>query len=224
MITVGVDVADVERRLGEGRLRCPWCGGRLRRWGHAREREVRDLGGGLLRIRPRRARCGEGSCGRTQVLLPSRCWSRRADSVEVIGAAFTARAEGVGHRRIAEELDRPPGTVRGWLRRLGGRLESVRSFFTGLVVRVAIEPVLPEPAGSAWGDAVAAVAAAAGAVEQRFEALGQQGQGLVEGVEEGVVMGTVRCWQAAAAATDGGLLTPGWGPAATRWGRNTSSP
>lgn len=222
MITVGVDVTDVERRLSEGRLRCPWCRGRLRRWGHAREREVRDLGGGLLRIRPRRARCSQGSCRRTQVLLPSTCWSRRADSVEVIGAAFTARAEGVGHRRIAEELDRPPGTVRGWLRRLGGRLEPVRSFFTGLVVRVAIEPVLPEPAGSAWGDAVAAIDAAAAAAERRFAA--SLGQGLVEGLQEGVVMSTVTCWQAAAAATDAGLLTPGWGPAATRWGRNTSSP
>src|SRR5512147_2040067 len=99
-----------------------------------------------------------------------------------------------------------------------GKLEARhRSFFTGLVVRVAIEPVLPEPAGSAWGDAVAAIDAAAAAAERRFAA--SLGQGLVEGLQEGVVMSTVTCWQAAAAATDAGLLTPGWGPAATRWGR-----
>jgi uncharacterized membrane protein YjdF len=124
--------------------------------------------------------------------------------VEVIGAAFAARAAGVGHRRIAEELGWAPETVRGWLRRLGGRLEQVRSFFTGRMVALAVEPVLPEPTGSAWGDAVAAVAVVAVAVAARFDVV------------------TVTGWQAAAAATDGGLLTPGWGRPGSDGGGNTS--
>jgi len=66
--------------------------------------------------------------------------------------------------------------------------------------------VLPEPTGSAWGDAVGAVASAALAIVQRF----------------GAEVVTVTGWQAAAAATDGALLTPGWGlPGAGRRG-NTS--
>ncbi len=124
----------------------------------------------------------------------------------MIGSAFTARAAGAGHRRIARELGRAPETVRGWLRRLGGRLEAVRSFFTTRVVAVAIEAVLPEPTGSAWGDAVAAVTSAAVAITQRF----------------GADVVTVTGWQGAAAATGGGLLTPGWGLLGFGAGGNTS--
>ena len=50
---------------------------------------------------------------------------RRRDSVEVIGAALTAKAKGEGHRRIAQTLGRPPSTVRGWLRAFS--LKAVRS-------------------------------------------------------------------------------------------------
>jgi hypothetical protein len=126
--------------------------------------------------------------------------------VEVIGTAFTARAAGWGHRRIARDLGRAPETVRGWLRRLGGRLEAVRVLFTARLVAVAIEPALPEPTGSAWGDAVAAVASAAAVIVQRF----------------GADMVTVTGWQTAAAATGGALLTPGWGLPGIGRGSNTS--
>ena len=211
MITVGVDAADVERRLGEGSLRGPWCPGRLRGWGHARDRVVRGLAAGV-RVRPRRARCG--GCGRTQVLLPVTCWSRRADTVEVIGAAFTARAGGAGHRRIAAVLGRAVTTVRGWLRRLGGRLEQARSFLTAVIVGVAIEPVFPEATGSAWGDLLAALECLVAAILQRFgpSRPGGRGPGLVDGLVDGLVVGTVTVWQVACAVTDGGLLGPGWGP------------
>jgi hypothetical protein len=202
VITVGMDVADVEQRLGEGGLRCPGCAGTLRGWGHARERVVRGLGG-AFRVRPRRARCRD--CRRTHVLLPVRCWARRADAVEVIGAAFEARAAGLGFRRIAAGLDRPEGTVRGWLRRLGGRLEEVRSWFTRLVVRLGGGCGLPSATGSVWADAVAAVAVAAVACVDRFAA--------------GSVVATVTVWQAAAAVTHGGLLAPAWpeGGCNTSW-------
>jgi hypothetical protein len=75
-------------------------------------------------------------CLVTHVLLPVTVLLRRADAAVVIGAAFTARAAGVGHRRIAVCLGVPAGTVRGWLRRWGGRLEAARVHFT-VVARLA---------------------------------------------------------------------------------------
>ena len=52
MITVGVDAAEVERRLASGRLLCPGCSARLTGWGHARRCVVW------------RVRCGLGRGGR----------------------------------------------------------------------------------------------------------------------------------------------------------------
>jgi hypothetical protein len=189
-----------------GGVRCPGCSGVLRGWGYARSRVVRGVVG-AVRVRPRRARCSEpvGGGGRTHVLLPVTCLLRRADEVEVIGSALVKAAGGLGHRRIARDLGRFPETVRGWLRRFGGRAEAVRVFFTVLVVRVAVEPVLPDPAGSVLGDAVAAIEAAAGSVASRFE------------------VGAVTVWQVASAVSAGALLAPGWPPSHREW-INTSSP
>jgi hypothetical protein len=139
------------------------------------------------------------------VLLPVTCLVRRADDVEVIGSALEKAADGLGHRRIAEDLGRFPETVRGWLRRFAGRAERVRVFFTGLAVRVAVEVVLPGPAGSVLGDAVAAIKAAAGSVASRFE------------------VGAVTAWRVACAVSAGGLLAPGWPPSRME-SINTSSP
>jgi hypothetical protein len=36
---------------------------------------------------------------------------RRADAATVIGAALLAKAGGAGHRRIAEQLERPSSTL-----------------------------------------------------------------------------------------------------------------
>lgn len=205
MVTVEVDPDSVERRLAAGGLRCPACSGVLRGWGHARLRTVRGMVA-AAQVRPRRARCqGPAGCGRTHVLLPVTCLLRRADDVEVIGSALAKAADGWGHRRIAQELGRFPETVRGWLRRLVGRAETVRVFFTVLAVRVAVEVELPEPAGSVLGDAVAAIEAAAGAVVFRFG------------------VGAVTAWQVASAVSAGGLLAPGWPPSRTEL-INTSSP
>ncbi|MDQ3764351.1 MAG: DUF6431 domain-containing protein [Actinomycetota bacterium] len=121
VLTVEMDTACVERRLGSGALACPECSGALAGWGHARARDVRDRGG-LLRLVPRRARCT--GCGSTHVLLPVLVLVRRADVVAVIGRALVAKAAGVGHRRIAAELGRSAETVRGWLRRFAGRVEA----------------------------------------------------------------------------------------------------
>lgn len=207
MVTVEVDAAGVERRLGEGQLACPSCGGRLSRWGHARPRTVRGLEA-VLRVRPRRARCS--GCSVTHVLLPVSCLLRRADTVEVIGAALAARAGGAGHRTIAARLGRAPETVRGWLRRLTGRLETVRSFFTTLMVRVEVDPVIPEAGVSAWADALSAICGAWTATSSRFRG----GSGVL-GV--GSSVGLVTLWRSACAATSGRLLSPSWPASPVGW-------
>jgi hypothetical protein len=138
----------------------------------------------------------------THVLLPVVALLRRADAAAVIGTALAAKAAGAGCRRIAAGLGRPVETVRGWLRRFAGRVEAVRSLFTTWLRAVAADPVMPEPTGTGWADAVTAVAAAAGAVATRFG------------------LGAVAPWEVAAAVSGGRLLSPGWPP---KW-INTSSP
>lgn len=114
----------VEADLVAGRLCCPGCDGPLVRWGFARERQVRMLDG-VRSIRPRRACCPR--CDATHVLLPAWAVARRRDGAEVIGEALLAKAHGIGHRRIAARLGRPPATVRGWLRTFARRAETVAS-------------------------------------------------------------------------------------------------
>ncbi|MBF6607037.1 MAG: helix-turn-helix domain-containing protein [Chloroflexi bacterium] len=124
------------------------------------------------------------------MLLPVRALLRRADTVEVIGAALGLGAAGRGHRQIAERLQRPPATVRGWLRRFGGRAEALRSGFTALLVGLDPLAVLPTPAATGLGDAVAAVLAAAVAVVGRW----------------GAVVSGLSAWELAVAVTSGRLL------------------
>ena len=127
VLMVGTEPDVVERGLREGRLACPTCRGVLRPWGHARGRVLR-FRAELLRLRPRRSRCR--SCAGTHVLLAESMLLRRADAVEVVGAALTEVAAGAGHRRVAAGLARAAGTVRGWLRRFAGRAQAVRAWFS----------------------------------------------------------------------------------------------
>jgi hypothetical protein len=132
------------------------------------------------------------------VLLPSSCLLRRADAVAAIGAALTAKADGLGHRRIAAALDRAASTVRGWLRVFARRAEQVRAGFTALVRELDPMAGPVPPAASTFADAVAAVGAAAAAARRRL-GVGADGGG-------GVV--TWSPWQVAAAASSGRLLAP----------------
>lgn len=198
MLTVGVDQAAVERSLRAGELACP-CGGVLVPWGWARPRSLRDLGADV-RVRPRRSRCR--CCAVTHVLLLVEALLRRADTAAVVGAALLAKAAGDGHRVIAARLGRAPSTVRGWLRRFGSRAEPVRAAFTALAVTLVVDAVLPEPAGTVFADAVAAIGAAASAAARRF------GMSVVSG------------WRLTAAVSAGRLLAPGWPDASA----NTSWP
>jgi hypothetical protein len=127
----------------------------------------------------------------THVLLPAVLLLRRADLAVVIGAALVAKARGWGYRRIAVGLGRPAGTVRGWLRRFGGRVEAVRAVFTVVLRAVAVDPVMPAPADDGWADAMAAIGAAAAAASGRFVA-------------------TVPVWPWVVAVSGGRLLAPGW--------------
>ena len=184
MKIVGTDAAEVERVLVAGGLACPSCAGQLRPWGHARERAVRHRDDEERR-RPRRSRCG--GCALTHVLVAEDCLLRRRDDVVVIGAALVAKAVGHGHRRIAIELGRLAPTVRNWLRRFAAAAEAIRSFFT--VLAHDLDPMLGvvAPVGSAFADAVEAIATAARA------AIGR--------------LGPRPPWSFAAAATGGRLLS-----------------
>ena len=61
------DTVAARDALARRKLRCPDCGAALRPWGRVRERSVRELGGGLLTVRPDRARCT--GCQVTHVVL-----------------------------------------------------------------------------------------------------------------------------------------------------------
>lgn len=191
MLTVEVDAGSVERRLTAGGLECPGCAGRLAPWGWARSRVLRGGGVSTVTVRPRRACCRR--CRATHVLLPVAALLRRADLVEVIGAALAARAAGAGYRKIAQWLGRPADTVRGWLRRFAERAAAVRVLFVGLLVDAGPDPVVPAAVGGLVADAVAAVVGAAVAVAMRWP-----------------LVGAVSPWLAASAASRGRLLAPSW--------------
>lgn len=184
VVMVGTDRVEVEQRLRAGELRCP-CGGGLTAWGHARRRMVRGLGS----LRPRRARCH--ACLVTHVLLSVECLARRADAVDVIGAALRRKADGVGHRPIAAALGRPVSTVRGWLRAFTRNAEVVRSLLTALLPQ--LDPLTgPRPSGAGgFADAVEVLGVSAAAARRRLG-----------------VVGAVSAWQLAAAVTSGLLLAP----------------
>jgi Domain of unknown function (DUF6431) len=158
----------IEAALAAGAIACPDCRGALRPWGWARPRTVR-LSAELRVVQPRRACCR--ACARTHVLLPGFCVPRRRDGAEVIGAALHAKASGQGgHRAIAARLDRPPGTVRGWLRAATRRAEVLRVSGTRCADALDCMQGRIEPAGSPLGDAVEALATAARAWVLRFGA------------------------------------------------------
>jgi len=155
-----LDEQQAHRDLAGSALRCPGCGGPLRRWGFAR---LRLRGGGRLQLRPRRARCP--ACKVTHVLLPAAVPARHGYTLEVVGPALLASAAGRSCRAIGAELDLPADTVRGWVRRATGRAERLRTL--GTAAAHAYDPLLPpiEPTGgSALADALSALAVAAAAV------------------------------------------------------------
>ncbi|WP_420891418.1 helix-turn-helix domain-containing protein [Mycobacterium riyadhense] len=143
-------------------------------------------------VRPRRARCR--ACAVTHVLLPVSVLLRRAYAAEQIWSAWSARTDGLGHRRIAAVIRVPAATVRGWLRRAADRLEAIRNWFLGIAVTAGVDVVIPDGAGCPWRDVLAAVETAATAIRLRFGALG--------------LLGAVTAGRVAVAASGGRLLAP----------------
>jgi hypothetical protein len=130
------------------------------------------------------------------VLLPVTLLLRRGYAADVIGAALTARAQGAGHRSIGPVLGVPAATVRGWLRRMAGRLEPVRVFLLQVAHSAGVDLVVPGGLGCPWRDLLATLGAATCAVRGRFGPVG--------------VLGPVTAWQVAAACSSGRLLAVGW--------------
>lgn len=124
--------------------------------------------------------------------MPVGTLERRADGVDVVGAALLDRVEGLGYRRVAAGVGRPVSTVRGWLSRMSSNAERVRVAFTLLLHAVDDDPGPLSPAGSAVGDAVAAIGAAAAAVRRSW----------------GNAVVVLSAWQVASALTLGRLLAP----------------
>ena len=141
------------------------------------------------------------------LMLPVLCLLRRMYSAEVIMSALVAKAtSGAGWRRVAAAVGVPEVTVRGWLRCFAARAEAVRVFFTRAGLATGVDLVPAGPAGSVFGDAVAAVGLAVTAVRQRFATGGPPPAGQWRDGPDAGVAG----WQVACAVSGGRLLAPGW--------------
>jgi hypothetical protein len=192
MLTVCIHWLSVEASLLGGALACPGCDGALSPWGHARRRRIGTLTAGMaLVLRPRRAICSR--CGITHVLLPANLLARRGVDVAVIGTALTLAAHGRGCETIARTLARPVGTVRAWIRRARSRAVVLRAALAAWVTALDPDPPATAATGSAWGDAVAMLAAVHRAVLVRWP---------------GAVMDSVPLWHLAVVLTNASLLAP----------------
>jgi hypothetical protein len=180
VITV-VDVDAARRALTAGELTCPQpdCGGSLRVWSAARSRQVRGPDGAALTLTPDRARCR--SCTATTTLLPAWCLPRRGYTVEVVGAALRAAAEGAGYRQAAAAVGAPASTVRGWLHAARAGAAALTARASGIVEAAGASPY-PSQAPPAWAgralpEAVAALGAAARAFVQALATPRRPGPG-----------------------------------------------
>ncbi|MGH7753351.1 MAG: hypothetical protein ACRD0D_10385 [Acidimicrobiales bacterium] len=101
------------------------------------------------RITPRRTRCKP--CNVTHVLLPPGLAARRADEVAVIAHAVELNAiNGLGHRKVAQMLDRPETTVRDWMRTFQANAPAITAAFGARVHRATAEALgfWPAPAAT----------------------------------------------------------------------------
>lgn len=164
-VIVVLDPQRAQTDLAAARLRCPGCTGPLRPWGYARARSLRSGCGAATSLRPRRARCP--GCAVTHVLLPASAPARHAHTIDLIGLALMASAQGSSPRTISAELAVPADTIRGWVRRATGRAGWL--YAEGVSAAHRFDPMLGPsvPRQSALADALEALAtAAAAAVRQ----------------------------------------------------------
>ena len=156
----------VQADLGGPELRCPDRPGWLRPWGFAQTRSLRSAGGGRVWLRPRRVHCASSRVA--HVLLPELAPPHRAYTIDVMGPALPASAGGRSHRTISADLGIPADTVRDWMRQVRAGAEWLH--VQGTIAAHTLDPLLPVivPAGTAPGDAMAALATAAAASVRRL--------------------------------------------------------
>jgi hypothetical protein len=123
------------------------------------------------------------------VLLPASVLLRRADAVEVIGAGLLAAAGGLGHRRVAGQVERPVSTVRGWLARTVVVADRVVAVCAAVAAGFAVSFAPPAPAATAVARMVEMVGAMGRAAGRRLG-------------------GSRSPWRLAALVTSGRLLAP----------------
>jgi hypothetical protein len=148
------------REVVVARPECPACGTEMVFWS-GYERSVR-VGGRCWRLWVRRARCC--GCKVSHALIPAFCLVGRLDVVESLGEAITAVVDGgVGVRPVADRLDVPHTTARGWLRRFRSRAAMLTAGFSAVTVELSgLAPRLPAgldaaalaAMGWAWASAV----------------------------------------------------------------------
>jgi hypothetical protein len=107
-------------------------------------------------------------------LIPAFCLVGRLDVVDSVGEAITAVVDGeVGVRPVADRLDVPHTTARGWLRRFRARAAMLTAGFSAVTVELSgLAPRLPAGAdravlaamGWAWASAVSRVGGRVGAM------------------------------------------------------------
>ncbi|MGH9088630.1 MAG: helix-turn-helix domain-containing protein [Acidimicrobiales bacterium] len=102
------------------------------------------------------------------MLVPEDTLARRRDAVAVIGAGLVAKANGAGHRRIAEALGRPASTVRGWLRRFAQMAQFLREHFTRWAHALSPGHGPVAPSASTFDDAVEAAGVLGAVAVRRF--------------------------------------------------------
>lgn len=167
-VIVVLDQAQAHRELLAGTLPCWRCSAPLRSWGYARPRSLRLSCGARVSLRPRRARCR--ACSATDVLLPAFAPLRSGYAMAVVGPALLASAQGRSHRTIAADLGLPADTVRGWIRKVNGRAEELRTTATraAYMLDPNLPPILSTDSGSPLAEAISALGAAAAAARRMF--------------------------------------------------------
>jgi hypothetical protein len=88
--------------------------------------------------------------------------------VETVGSALLAAVSGLSYQRVADLVDLPATTVRGWIRRAKANSATVLADATAAVCARDADPVPGKPTGSLLGDMLDAVGRALNATVTRL--------------------------------------------------------
>ena len=102
------------------------------------------------------------------MLLDAALLARRGYTVRVVGHALVRAARGEPHREIADRLDAPLDTVRGWIRRARRSAHQLWTLGVAAVVALDQDAVPTRERSDPLAAALDALAAAAFTVRRRF--------------------------------------------------------